>query len=415
MNNMNNIDFVDFVDYSNLKLDDLPSIEFDVKRLNIQNNKLRKLYSKLDHLEYLNCSQNLIYELPNYAKLLYLNCSQNNICVTSDKLLNLEFFNGSRNKLQKIFECPNINELHLQYNMIKELNVINNYDQLVVLDISHNPIESISVYLPNLLELHCSNCNLNELKANCFPKLQILICCENSIKSINNFINLIELNCSQSNKIAIYNLPSLNILIANECYFTEFPSFSTLKIAKLNKNYIENIPLINVHNLEILHIAYNKLTSFPFNYVMKLSELDISHNMIKHIDINKNIEKLSVEFNPLTTINLHSNLNLKELNIDFNSYKFLELNDDIVQGVDIELSKKLLHSELKKELRISDENINILLKYIINFNFNNYENELLILVDKILNTSDIKRKCKIFKVLDKLIKKCMIANIIIKT
>lgn len=409
-------------DYENAGLEHLPSISSKTTSLNIKKNKLKNLYSKLSNLQYLNCSQNEIHELPYYPNTIHINCSYNLIHSVPKELLNIEFFDGSSNKIQNMFYSPKIKELFIKNNLIENLKILNVNEFLTVMDVSNNPLKDLDIKLPFLRELYLIKCNLTELSGDNFPSLEVLNCSENQINKIDNFTNLIELNCSKNNKIIIGNvLPNLSILFADECYLTEFPKLicpEKLQTCNLGRNFITEVPT-NLTGLLSLQIHHNKLNSFPFDELSKIKELNISHNIIKNCKITRHIESLNMEFNKITNIDINAYL-LKELTMSYDDFKKFNLINHIdIKGVDIEINKKTLKHIFKKQLNLDNKKSEILLKCVVNFNFNNYEDELMNLVIRIHKTSlkqsteeDLLKMSKTFDILNKIIHINMVVNLV---
>ena len=232
---------------------------------------------------------------------------------------------------QEIIMKNNITELNLHGNYvfpngflmmgsgynIKELDGIENLQNLNLLDVSSNYITSLNP-ISNL------------------TNLQVLSLFNNRgiIKNLENLKNLknlykIELTCCGLNNIsALSNLTNLKILDLQYNSISDISpiaNLTNLEYLCLDHNQIENINgLKNLTNLHNLYIQDNILKDIScLNNLVNLQRLYLSSNSIEDISVTENFTQLSellIPDNKISDIKFLKNCkNLNELNMNYNN------------------------------------------------------------------------------------------------
>ena len=163
------------LDLCNNKLTSLPQLPERLEELLIKNNSVGsiKLLSNNDYLKRLDCSNNLIKEIPVIDSLEVLRCDNNEI-TEIPKLVNIIKLSCSNNQIKLLNDMPNIE----------------------ILDCDRNLVEIIENY-KNLKELYCSKNNIEYVKN--LNKIEILHCYKTNIRKLGYFQTLKELLCDSQN------------------------------------------------------------------------------------------------------------------------------------------------------------------------------------------------------------------------
>lgn len=208
----------------------------------------------------------------------------------------------------------NIEYLFINNNNIKTLK-ISFFQNITVIDLSDNPITEINYLPPNLIELVCNNCKIeNMCPHNSIKKIH---CINNNLTEIQNYSNLIDLQCGENN---LKTIPSLLKLEYLSCYDNPIIKINFLPILKtlncdntLLENIIDfapslkylsccNTKILDISNLKDLNeieLIDSKINTIPF-----ISELKsiIINNMNINISPKYKIKNL---FNTGNKINIY--------------------------------------------------------------------------------------------------------------
>lgn len=313
--------------------------------------------STYSNLIYLNCSSISRFDNPNYPKLIlnntlsnlkYLNCNNTNISYISPDLLDLQILYIQNTNIS---ELPNtlikLEELYCNYSYIKTLS--SNYKNLKILKGDHTFLQYLNIY--NLLEyLDCSYNTINDINLIPFNtitnNLKILICNNTLINTLikeneyfnymNNFSNLLYLNCSNTN--IQYLPPNLNNLIYLNISNTLIKIISTRNLLKLEILICYNCPLYKLNssmtNLKILNINNNMyITKIPntfinleflmMNNTLKIKKLSQKFIKLKYLScVNSSLQCLPITLHKLFYLNI-ANTNIIRLdNKKLNFYYF---------------------------------------------------------------------------------------------
>ncbi|MFX1501619.1 MAG: leucine-rich repeat domain-containing protein [Promethearchaeota archaeon] len=240
------------------------------------------------------------------GKIISINCESSNLKKVSDilgikNLIDLEYLQLARNKLERIEGIQFLNKLKkldVANNKLKEIENLDDLINLEELNLSNNKIRKIDNLdsLHHLKKLYLDN-NLIE-----------------EITNLTNLVNLEELNFSHNQISEIKNLDNLE------------------KLNRLNLAYnqIEHMKgLRNLRNLMWLHLNDNKLTQISdISTLHQLKGLYLSNNFISDIgglENQVNLKKMELSNNKIKRIQGLTNLkNLQELYLDNNSIEELE-------------------------------------------------------------------------------------------
>ncbi|KAG5672883.1 hypothetical protein PVAND_002971 [Polypedilum vanderplanki] len=293
-----------------------------LEQLSLKNNSLEKLYGELttlSNLRSLNIRKNNIktsgvpHELFNLYELTTLDLSHNKLKDIPDgleKAKQLLVLNLSNNQLLTI--PPGL---------------FINLTDLLFLDLSNNYLETLPPQtrrLTNLQTLILNNNPLELFQLRQLPSLQHLEVLQmrntqrnllNLPSSLDNLINLVELDISQN------NLPKLPDVIYN---------LINLKRLNVSENEIKELSpnIEQLQKLETLNLSRNELTALPNTLckLIKLRKLFVNENSLNFDGIPSGIGKLSslevfsAACNQLEMVpeSLFRCGNLKKLNLSFN-------------------------------------------------------------------------------------------------
>ncbi|AGF85305.1 hypothetical protein QJ854_gp477 [Moumouvirus goulette] len=301
-----------------INIDSYPEFKF-LKKLFINNNKLNKLPDPkyLPHIKELICSNNELYQIPLYPKLIYLDISYN-------KIIDCSHYNNSN---IKYFDCSFNNGFKLNFNM----------SLCKQLYINDTKIENINLnYCPNLEVLDCSN---------------------NLLKNIEGGNNLIEINIQDNNISSLPIWSKLLRLMANNNsikYLDTYPELIFLTISYNKLQQINNQP-------KLKKIIANNNNILKIGNIPNLKFVDLSYNQIKLFDMPNNCKYAYLQFNDFQTVNISNPSifsKLHELQIDFRTYsKIYDSCQKYISSINIQVSGEKLTLFLTKISNVFNENI----------------------------------------------------------
>jgi Leucine-rich repeat (LRR) protein len=192
------------------------------------------------------------------------------------------------------------------------------YISLEVLDISHNELENVVCYPPNITELSCKKNKLEKLPLNTeCPKLIKIDFSNNIIKKISNYDN-ISILIGSFNKIQkIANYDNLEKLLIDNNNLQLISNCKNLVYLDCSNNPLEHIK--DIDNLKDLIVNNTKITSLANlkSNFLKYIEMFGSHieeipyiETLEDIYFNKeNIRKISKRYtiNKKIAVNKHKN------------------------------------------------------------------------------------------------------------
>ena len=177
----------------------------------------------------------------------------------------------SNKKLKKIpdFESnkhtQNIHYLFINNNNITQIrNQLSAFNSLIVLDISFNQLTFISDLPLSLIELDCSNNDIEQIASH--AKLERLICSNNKISSLGDFPNLQKIDCNNNKMVIIPTFPKCNKLECNNN-----PVLQIMPQPLLQQLYCSNTKLCEL-------VGFNNVTTLvcndtPIHSILKFSNL----------------------------------------------------------------------------------------------------------------------------------------------
>jgi Leucine-rich repeat (LRR) protein len=374
------------ISYFNISKNDFTTIPTTIQdlrnleRLDLQHNKITSAknnnidYKQLKVLNQINLSHNLIDTLDliplhrTFHKLDVNNNRIKHINAIDDFNLFLTNLSISNNELSEfphhLFTIRNLMRLNISHNKISGKVDVQNFDQLVNLNMNNQVTDSIGITSIILGEGNLEN--LIRLEADSNDIKHIILQEQPFYESVLKKLEVVSLN---SNKLTVfpklfYNCPSIRTLdlshnkLGSLTAFTDLTpkqhqfylsnldklgsvwfdkSIPSVEELDLSNNQIQNIiELNNIPNIQKLDLSHNQLTRFPLfigNYY--LTELNLSHNNIEtlvHFMRNalttKNFEKINLSHNKIrifekSNTNYHS---LKELNLSHNQITTFHCN-----------------------------------------------------------------------------------------
>ena len=190
----------------------------------------------LSHLELRECPNNLL------KNIRFLFCSNNELQKIEDLsyLANLEVFDCCSNKLEILPKLPlSIIEVNCKDNLIQDISNIRDCKQLSRIDCSFNKISRIPSF-EKIDILVCSNNQIETIEN--MNSLRKLHCKNNKIEHLDSFENLLELDIDKNRLKRISDLPRLKFLYCNDNKITDFKNLNNLVSIQLYNNPIDNIP-----------------------------------------------------------------------------------------------------------------------------------------------------------------------------
>ena len=321
----------------------------NIKNLYIHNNNLKELPDPkyFPNIQYLDCSNNRLTNIPFYKNLKYLIIKNNNV-----------------------YDLINYNNSGLKY-----------------LDVSDNIGIDINIILNECKEIYCSHCNLSAFKINKYNKIKILDISNNRLSNIDTSESLVELNI-ENNKISDLCLfPNLTALIIKNNRLEKINKYPNLLVLNASNNFIKHMDSMDY--LKELIISNNRLDCIP--YMKGLRYIDLSNNLIKQITIPNNCEYIDLSNNLIKQIIIPNNCKHLYLtgnkievfstpgkissNIEMGYYSyssFMKYCDNQDYKTDISINSNELKELIKKlEKLIPHNKLEILYDEIIKIDFNN--------------------------------------------
>ena len=215
--------------------------------LNLSNNKLKSLPEIPMSIKILDVSNNLIesLKLKKYSNMEIIHCSSNKLKIL-EYGKNVSILNAQFNLLDQIYICKYINCIDVSYNLITNIYLSKNNISMEELDCSNNKLTNLNLYYCEIVKLNCSN---------------------NLLSKISNYENILNLNISSNpiKKFILYN-DSYDYIDIRKTQITKLilanpePSVKIKKL-KVNKKLLNQI--FYSGNIEykylILDSSFNKI------------------------------------------------------------------------------------------------------------------------------------------------------------
>ena len=190
-------------------------------------------------------------------------------------------------------ELYGVKYLFLNDNKLEKIDV-SLFTNLLVLDVSNNPIETIDALPENLEELTCKSCKMKHIVSH--KNLKILQCSDNLLENLEEYTSLVNLEC-ENNKIKIINsYTCLEELVCHNNPLNEIKYQVNLKHLDCANT---NISTINADKLETIHFANTKIKKFPYIKTLKCAvfndeniELGEEYKLKSFVEYEGNIDIL---------------------------------------------------------------------------------------------------------------------------
>lgn len=236
--------------------------------------------------------------IENFANLEVLQCSDNEI----------ESLDLSKNKKLTKLYCNN--------NKLITLNVSGNWE-LQILNCSNNMLGELAIEnCGSLKELYCRNNLLDKINISYASQLTILDCGNNgSLQELNTDNNgaLKEVYCDGS------MIQSLN-----------FQNNLNLEQLNCEDSRIQSIDLSANNALKVLDCSDNQLETLDLSNIEKLQQVDCSNNQIRELNVQKStgLTSLDCRNNQIQTLDLASNTMLSSLLCSNNELLHLDISNN---------------------------------------------------------------------------------------
>lgn len=257
-------------------------------------NALTKLnISKMEELEYLNCSHNALttLDVSNNKKLTELNCSDNTDLETlkMGNNMNLTILDCSTCAIEKldISECSALEELKCNDNMIEALNVKNN-PELKILNCELNSLQKLNTSNnPKLEELICSSNGYTDRSKNT-PDIQ-----EPDDEGDGENEDADNVTTFAGNSVLRLDVPIFTYSGDDETMDIDVSENTKLKILKCANNALSTLDISKNEELEYLDCSMNYLQTLNLSHNPKLFFLNCQNNDIAILDLTNLEQKLS--------------------------------------------------------------------------------------------------------------------------
>lgn len=252
--------------------------ENDLKFQKFRNLDPEKIIWSIEDLEKKYYNENL--DTPEYR---YKECIEKN---------NQGYLDLSHLNLKKIPQVPKqisitIKYLFLNNNELEDLNGIEQFVNLEVLDVSNNNLIYINNIPNTLLELTCRFNKINKLPI--LSKLKILDCTSNKITRLEYYPNIEILICQDNEIKNIPEYPFLKKLICRNNKLEIINSYEYLEYLDCSFNNIVKINKCSI--LKDLLCRNNKLNSIP-EELFELKYLDIHDNYLNILEFYPKLKEL---------------------------------------------------------------------------------------------------------------------------
>ncbi|HRE76670.1 MAG TPA: COR domain-containing protein [Flavobacterium sp.] len=244
--------------------------------------------------------------------------------------LKILVMNGSIENL-KYSELSQLSELYLEENDISNIDFLESFTSLEILEVRHNNLSDISILskFHNLIKLNLWSNKISDLSPlSKLKNLNHLTLWDNNIEDISSLSNLENLSFLDldGNKIkslaALKRLKKIKMLYISENQIEDISplaGFSNLTSLSMRNNPNVNIQALgNIKNLSTLDLGEcNIRTYWPISQLTKLTNLSLVSNGINDLSFLtdlKALETLNLSFNLITDISPLKNLfGLREL------------------------------------------------------------------------------------------------------
>ena len=215
----------------------------------------------------------------------------------------------------QISEAETVIALNLYFSGITNLAGIENFSNLLSLDVGSNYLPTISTQgLDNLILLGCDSSQVSSIDLSYAHNLQFLSCNENLLTSLSfeGVTDMINISCSNN------NLQSLDV-----------SGFPNLNAIYCQNNQLESLNLSGAVGLHTLYCPTNELTELNLSGLTNIETLNCANNSIVSLDVTGfvHLREFMCYENELTSLTLSGLPELRELQCSDNHIVELQLND----------------------------------------------------------------------------------------
>ena len=255
--------------------------------------------------------------------------------------------NLGNNNISDIVKCklpPNLKELILYQNKLSVVDPYHLLDTIEILDISKNFLNFDGTHFYNIKKLTISHNSLTEFKYP--PNIEQLDISHNSLTKIDEFpSSMIDIDCSNNEldelPMMYEGLKRIDLSHNHLTVIEDFPN-STIYI-EAEGNSIADVKGLP-SGLEELHLSDNRIQIFEAVLPPSLTALDLSDNMLTEMpDLPTNIETIDLSNNRL--------INIKYIP---ESVKMLDISNNCLTELSDELKKRDIRLSYGKNM-IDDE------------------------------------------------------------
>lgn len=270
----------------------------DIEYLFCHGNKIRNICISVPNIKYINCSYNILEELPEWKKVEYIDCSENELRELP-LWPNIKHIGCTRNKLIKLPSWPKIKRIYCDENNLVKL----------------PSLEGPGTGWPRIRKVFCNNNQLTEL-----PEWQNIVsvdCSNNKIEKLPNWLTVNTVNCSNNQIEKLPNWLIVNTVNCRNNKIEKLPLWPNISRVYCSNNKIEKLPLWP--NVKIITCDEDKLRYIPY------------YNKIEQINYYKIGNKYRVKrilFNYIIKIN-KQNKDIR-MSMRIHELKWRKVNAEIV-------------------------------------------------------------------------------------
>ncbi|CAL6030656.1 Conserved_hypothetical protein [Hexamita inflata] len=302
-------------------------IECDQEKRETVQNEIREINAKLK----------LEVEEFRYLKIHYDQDIQNLSFVNAFNIHKLVLKSCENVKFQ---EVANVKVLQVNYCGLQNLEGIQNWNQLLELNLDDNQLENVSE-LGNLTQLKSLSLRSNYIQ---------------NVDSLKGLVNLTSINLSSNPNLnvdslkGLVNLTSINLSSNQILNVDSLKDLVNLTCIDLQNNEIENVDSLKaLVNLTIIVLSFNKIQNVDsLKDLVNLTSINLSHNKIQNVDSLKDLVNL-------TSINLWNNkiqnidslkelVNLKSIILRSNQIQNVDSLKDLVNLTSIDLQNNQIQN-----------------------------------------------------------------------
>jgi hypothetical protein len=222
----------------------------------------------LDKIQYLNCMDCNVSQLPFLPNLEELDCANNKI-TTIHPYPKLKKLRCEKNDIKSLPSFPLLKKLYCGVN---KLEYLPDYPNLTTLYCERNKITRLGKY-PLLIYLWCDLNKLENLNDD-YQLINTISCSYNNLTEIPYYPDLMFINCSNNKIIKIEEYPFLNHLYCYKNRLTQLSNYPFMKELDCSDNLITTIPnILEWNDLSEFYYSGNPVEYIPPNIVRRLEQI----------------------------------------------------------------------------------------------------------------------------------------------